>query len=74
MLNGIRDTMGETDCEQLASVLPNLKEVKTLPEDLNEKIQKQVEKLLPQFTLPQLLRVTEYFGFEMEDEAFWGKL
>jgi hypothetical protein len=63
LLNGIASTVGDTDAEQLTGMLGSLKQAKKLPEGLNAKVQGQVERLLPVFTLPQLLAVTEYFGF-----------
>jgi hypothetical protein len=67
LLKGIVETVHEADVEQLTGVLQNLKEAKSLPEEMNGRIEQRVEVLLPQFNLNQLLNVTSYFGFEHDN-------
>lgn len=63
LLTGITNSIHEATIEQLAGVLPSLKLAKKAPELLKPSIVRRSEELMSEFSLAQLLNLSDYLGF-----------
>lgn len=74
LLQSLSENVHLADIEQLTAILPCLKEAKTIPTDLDAKIQTRSLELIENFNIHQIINLTHYLGFENTNTELWTKI